>query len=66
MDIKTQIKVLKICGIVLVVCGAVGFFYVMYSGQAAPKDTLITVIFVAAGIYSFWLGNHPDKLTPKK
>lgn len=58
-----RIKILKICGPTLVVCGVIGFFYVLFGGaDVQPKDTLITVMFILGGIYFTWLGNNPDKI----
>lgn len=66
MDIKTRSKIMKFCGILLIVCAFIGFFFVMYSNEARPKDTLITILFGVLGGYFTWLGYNPDKLNPRK
>jgi len=65
VDQKNSVKILKICGPILIICGIIGFYYIMFGGDAKPKDVLITVMFIAGGIYFTWLGNNSQKLTKK-
>jgi len=53
---------MKICGPLLIICGIIGFYYVIYGGDSVePKDTLSTVMFIAGGIYFTWLGFYNKK-----